>query len=132
MVIFWDYNPSKMEKPFYLFISLCLLMAKAPAQTTIYVSPIGKDQNAGTLQTPVATLEKALNLAENAKAPTIAIQLLPGTYYLNKTLLINASKWRGKTLNISSYKQGLAILNGSIPGGYLWSRFWSLRARRAG
>ena len=121
-MIFRDHNPSKMEKYVYLFVSLCLLMAKAPAQTTIYVSPSGKDQNAGTLQTPVATLEKALNLAENAKAPTIGIQLLPGTYYLNKTLLINASKWRGKTLSISNYNQGLATLSGGKSVKLQWQK----------
>ena len=111
-----------MEKPFSLFIGLCMWIFQSPAQTSIYVSPIGKDQNAGTLNAPVATLHKALSLAQNSRAPTLSIQLLSGTYYLHQTLRIEAQQWKGKTLYISNYKDGAVTLSGGKRVRLQWQK----------
>lgn len=59
-------------------------------QSVIYVSPQGNDQADGTLKTPIATLDRALLLAQKTSSNSTQIQLLPGTHYLKQSIQINA------------------------------------------
>jgi hypothetical protein len=58
------------------------------AQTRIFVSPSGSDRQAGTLASPLATLEKALDNVKSAPQNDVQIYLRKGVHYLPKTLRI--------------------------------------------
>ncbi|MCH4551434.1 PDZ domain-containing protein [Aestuariibaculum lutulentum] len=75
-----------------LFI-LCLLTLtschKQPNE--IFVSPNGNDTNRGSKQSPIQTIQKALDLAKAAKTRAddkVTIKLLAGDYYLTEPLTI--------------------------------------------
>ncbi|MGB6743119.1 MAG: right-handed parallel beta-helix repeat-containing protein [Terracidiphilus sp.] len=74
-----------------LIVALALIAAPCFAQ--IYVSPAGRDSGPGTLEKPVRTLERALELARAAKtkaAGDVTISLAGGTYRLTQPLALGA------------------------------------------
>ena len=111
-----------------LCILFCCITTLVFTQSIIYVSPQGNDQANGTLKTPLATLDRALSIAQKTTTLIAQIQLLPGTHYLNQTIQINAKQWAGKSLDISASPAGRVILSGGKrvrlqwqkAGGNLW------------
>jgi hypothetical protein len=77
-----------------LHVPTTLLLALAT--TEIYVSPSGSDSNPGTAAKPVATLEAARKLSAAAKSVT-AVRMAPGTYQLEKPLVLSGSSDSGVT-----------------------------------
>lgn len=63
------------------------LSRSAKKSKKIYVAEDGNDNNIGSYLDPVATLEKAFELA-NASPVTVSITVLPGTYYTNGELAL--------------------------------------------
>ena len=81
----------------------------------VHVSTMGCDSNAGTLQLPVRSLEKARDLARERHAGVI--QLSPGTYPLNSTLSLDARDsgvvWTGEGARISG---GMVVPPSAVKG----------------
>ncbi len=81
------------------------------AQTVIYVSPSGNDQQKGTLQQPLRTLQQAVNKAAALQGAQVQIQLRGGTYYLDSAVLVRGGAFR--SLAIAPYKGEPVTLSGA-------------------
>ena len=82
-------NMSRFLKISSLILAFPLLAAMCAAQ--IYVAPSGRDGNPGTRQKPVRTLDRALALAQAAKAEAsgdVTVFLAAGTYRLAQPLAL--------------------------------------------
>lgn len=66
-----------------LLLLLCLTRTD-PVKGDFYVSPDGRDTDAGTIERPFATLARARDAARASKQPTILVR--GGTYFLPETL----------------------------------------------
>jgi hypothetical protein len=86
-----------------LMIALC---ASAPAEVysaQIYVATTGSDTNPGTLEKPLATLQRAQQAARKmAGREAVRISVGEGTYYLPETLVFTAED--SGTMNLSEIK----------------------------
>lgn len=108
-----------------LLLTLSGLALTSCTGTDIYVSNNGNDQNDGTKNTPVATLQKAQELArKQAGKETINIFVEDGIYYLPNTLVFGAkdSGAEGKEITYQAINEGKAI----ISGGSLLALDWQL------
>jgi hypothetical protein len=74
-----------------------------------YVAPTGKDTSPGTKEQPLATLEAAWDAARKVKAGPHRIVLMPGEYFLDKPLALDA---RDNGLTIEAGTGGLVTLHG--------------------
>ena len=85
----------------YYYVSAAAVLASlgvgrgaAAAGAVWYVSPKGSDTNGGTISLPFKTIQKAKQTVRSSRASGAGAQevrLLPGTYYLNKTLVFDSS-----------------------------------------
>lgn len=82
------------------------------AQTEYFISVEGKDSNAGSVEAPFASLEKALEEARKASGE-VTLFLREGTYRLQKTIILTTADGnRSKTLNIRSYPGEKVVISG--------------------
>ncbi len=80
----------KYRTLFILFFIVHSLCAKE-----IYVSPVGKDSNSGTKESPFASFERAVEETKRyAAREAVTVWFSQGTYYLNQTLVLG-SKFTG-------------------------------------
>ncbi len=91
-----------------LFVSLC---AVAPA-ADFYVAPNGDDSRQGSAGQPLATIEAARDAARKAGAGAHRIVVMPGEYFLGRTVELDA---RDSGLTIEAGKVGEATLYGGRP-----------------
>jgi hypothetical protein len=73
-------------------------------QVKLYVAAGGNDNNPGTLARPFKTIQHAVNHSLGSKDKDIAIELRAGTYYLNKTIVINAADFLPASLQIKAHQ----------------------------
>ena len=97
----------------------------AGAAATFTVAPNGNDTNPGTWAQPFATLEAARDAARKAGSGPHTITVLPGDYYLDKPLVLDAQD-SGLTLETTATNG--AVLYGGRPvigwrrdGATLWA-----------
>lgn len=93
--------------------------AVTAAQTVerIYVAPDGKDSNTGTQKTPLKTIAAAITQSEKSVASEVEIILRNGTYQIDTTLEIGASKVPGKLTLKAEHSGGASISGGRrVPG----------------
>jgi hypothetical protein len=91
-------------------LSLCVQwLAHAASAADFHVAPNGDDSNAGTKEKPLATLQAARDAARTAGAGPHRIIVLPGDYFLAKTLELDA---RDNGLTIETAEPGKATLYG--------------------
>ncbi|MHA6485017.1 Ig-like domain-containing protein [Paenibacillus sp. strain BS8-2] len=89
-----------------------------PIQQSIYVSPSGDDPNAGTAQSPFASLERARDAARlllaNPLSGDIEIVLMPGVYELEESFKLDQqdSGNNGFDVVYRSQVEGEAIISG--------------------
>ena len=107
----------------YFFISLSFFVFSNfsfSSSLILYVSPDGNDNSSGLDQSaPKKTIESALRrIKSNSSIDTSVVILLPGTYYIIKSIKI---KHVAGTLVIKSSGQGKAIIKGSrqIKGNWM-------------
>ena len=82
------------------------------AQTEYFISVEGKDSNAGFVEAPFASLEKALEEARK-ESGEVTLFLREGTYRLQKTIVLTTADGnRSKTLNIRSYPGEKVVISG--------------------
>lgn len=93
-----------------LSVYSALLLAVGPAgSATFHVAPGGNDTNAGTKEKPLATLEAARDAARKADAGSRRIVVMPGEYFLEQPLALDA---RDNGLTIEAEPAGKATLYG--------------------
>ncbi|WP_428662743.1 DUF1565 domain-containing protein [Runella sp.] len=97
---------------FFLFFATLLFAETAFSQVNFYVAPYGSDQNAGTVQKPFKTLTKAIKSANQATGKSVKIQLRTGIYYVEKTLILNASETLFTSLEISAFAKESVVIDG--------------------
>jgi len=118
-----------MSRPgFTLGIAVSLLSsvaspgASAPAQ--VFVSPTGSDTNPGTLESPVASLQRAQEIARQhiKKEESVYVNLREGTYYLPRPLVFTGEDSpKGAGFNIWTSFNGA---NATLSGGQLIRPNW--------
>ena len=119
------HHPPKLSAWLVVFAGLGLLSrACLGAEPPLYVSPTGDDRGPGTREQPLATLEAARDAARKIGGGPHCIALLPGDYFLTKTLELDA---RDNGLTIEAGQGGAATLyGGTLATG--WRRdgkeFW--------
>lgn len=92
----------------------------------IYVSHDGNDQNDGSENSPVATLQKAQELArEQARQQVINIHVKDGVYYLPKTLVFGAEDAgvEGREITYQAVNEGKAIISGGSQLALNWEPY---------
>jgi len=77
---------------------------------TIYVSPKGNDNNSGTVDKPIKTLQKALSLMNTDTGENVSIQLMKGTYYLTETINIDQSLPLPARLEIQGFENHRVVI----------------------
>ncbi|WP_246008203.1 PDZ domain-containing protein [Chitinophaga lutea] len=102
-------------------VMLLLAQQSLRAQTVLYVSPTGNDQQKGTLQQPYRTLQQAVNKAAAQQGTQVQIQLRGGTYYPDSAVLIQAGAFR--SLTIAPYKGESVTLSGARPVQPQWEAY---------
>jgi hypothetical protein len=94
------------------------------AQTSIFVSPAGKDSNQGTKEKPFATIGKAQIEARQIKG-AVNIILRGGTYYLSQPVVITSLDSRPDNAPVifKSFPGESVIVSGAVPLKLKWSGY---------
>ena len=111
-------------KSFLLINFILLSPFIVSAQTSLFVSPLGKDTNPGTKDKPFATIEKAQTAARQIKEK-VSIILRGGTYYLTKPVVSTSADSRpdNAPLVYRSFPGENVIVSGSVPLKLKWSEY---------
>jgi hypothetical protein len=115
-------------KSYYRFnfiISLIVFSAAISyAQTSIFVSPLGKDTNPGSKEKPYATIGKAQIEARQIKG-AVNIILRGGTYYLTQPVVITSQDSRPDNAPVifKSFPGETVIVSGAVPLKLKWSEY---------
>ena len=119
-------NPHKTRISLYSALLLSIVCNSTAMAAEFYISPNGKDTNAGTKAAPVATLHRAKELvrAASGKEP-VTVHLADGVYYLPETLVFEAAD-SGTQENPIYYRaenEGGAILSGGTKLELEWTAY---------
>lgn len=96
-----------------LFFFLCLSI-NTTAQRNIFVSPSGNDQNPGSLKHPLRTLEAAIHKASGETGEKVNVWLRGGTYYLQKTVRIDAADFGASALRIAAWQKETVFVSAGV------------------
>ena len=110
---------TKKKSNFFISTVLAVIMvffSNRVCSQEIYVSPAGLDQNKGSIEYPVKTIEKALELAielgdKSRKEIPLRIMLREGDYPILNTINIDSSL---SGLHIAAYREERVTLSGGI------------------
>lgn len=97
-----------------LLLHLSTLSGSVSAQTNLIVSPSGNDNNIGTLDKPLQTIQKALSLAKGSADKEFNILLREGTYYLEWAIEIKGSDFENKSITIAGFHNERPIVSGGM------------------
>lgn len=108
-------------------LSVCsaLLLAVGPAgSATFHIAPGGNDANPGTVEKSFATLAAARDAARKADAGSRHIVVMPGEYYLEQPLALDARD-NGLTIEAepagkATFYGGKLVTNWKRDGDRLW------------
>ncbi|MEZ5040208.1 MAG: PDZ domain-containing protein [Saprospiraceae bacterium] len=107
-----------MQSAPFLLLLLALVSCQ-PKERQLYLSPNGNDQNPGTIDAPLHSLKKAMELVKAAKQErpesAMVILLREGTYYLQETIEITSlhSGTAKAPLQIKAFPGEKVILSGA-------------------
>lgn len=95
-------------------IGLILIgVIKSSAQTAVFVSPNGKDQNIGTLELPFRSIQRAQSKARELKGEVV-IYLREGEYRLKETLIFTPKDGNeDKILTLCPYQNEHVVIKGN-------------------
>ena len=109
----------------YLIVS-CIVFSVtiSYAQTSIFVSPVGKDTNPGTKEKPYATIGKAQIEARQIKGG-VNIFLRGGTYYLTQPVVITSQDSRPDNAPaiFKAFSGESVIISGAVPLKLKWGEY---------
>ncbi len=83
------------------------------AQTSIYISPSGNDNNPGSLSKPLKTLKSALQKVASLKEKKVTLLLRAGEYNQDKTIEINSILLAGHLLEIIAFNNERVVISGA-------------------
>lgn len=106
-----------------LISCLLLLGFKLCTGQTIFISPNGNDQATGSNSQPLKTLAKGMNLALKQSGKDVVIELLAGTYPIEKTIVVSAANYQLKSLSIRAKKGSKVLITGSKAYQLKWTAF---------
>ena len=116
----------KKQVSLLIYILFGLTMIHAHAQIKIYVSNKGNDNATGDINHPVASFERAQNIAQKSK-PTVSVQVIfkNGTYYLPNTIHFTEkdSKIAKATITYCAENEGGAVISGGAQLKVNWSLY---------
>ena len=109
---------TKMRSFLIGFMISFVLLSCNKSEELIYVGPSGNDQNMGTKNFPLKSLERALAKAQSLRKKNdlpVTILLRNGTYHLEKTIQINSKNSGTETapLKITAYQKEHVVLSGA-------------------
>ncbi len=87
----------------FMLLFSCMIQVSAADTLYIYVSPNGDDANAGSFAKPVASLEKAVELAADGNA---VINMMGGTYNVSDTAVMS----NVKNVTVRAYNEEEVVL----------------------
>ncbi|SFF58612.1 right-handed parallel beta-helix repeat-containing protein [Sunxiuqinia elliptica] len=111
---------------FLSFLFLIGLVACQPKTLDIYVSPQGNDDQNGSAEKPIKTLQKAKDLASSyAGKQKVNIILEDGTYYLDETLVFDFkdSGTEEFPINFRAAHEGEAVVSGGKELNLSWQSY---------
>ena len=116
----------KKQVSLLIYILFGLTMIHAHAQIKIYVSNKGNDNATGDINHPVASFERAQNIAQKSK-PTVSVQVIfkNGTYYLPNTIHFTEkdSKIAKATITYCAENEGGAVISGGAQLKVNWALY---------
>lgn len=83
-------------------VTVLVIFFSAGAQTNLYVSASGNNNNSGSLQKPYKTLHYAIAQACKMQG-RVSVIMRGGTYYLDTTVIIDAGKNKASSLTVNAY-----------------------------
>jgi len=102
-----------------LAIAFVIAIADVSASDTgIFVSPEGRDDAPGSVDAPVATLERARDLARQATGDPV-IRVRGGTYRMAETLVLDR---RDSGLTVAAVGSEQVVISGAAPLNKGWAR----------
>lgn len=111
-------NPMNNAKRLTRLVGGLLIFGILPVQAAeIYVSPQGYDDNSGTIESPVASLSRARDLARIAKSSaSVTVFLRGGTHYLKEPLVFTESDsgTAGTPVSYQAYGKEKPVLSGGL------------------
>jgi hypothetical protein len=87
------------------------------AQGDVYVSPTGDDSNPGTQAKPLKTIaaaQAAVRAHPNFRKSPLAVAVLPGTYYVGKTIVFTSADSGTQAAPVAYRGGGNATLSGGV------------------
>jgi hypothetical protein len=111
-----DQNLQMMNKTLLALIIMATLWPVGlRAQTTFFVSPGGNDAGSGTKANPFATIGRAKTEARKT-AGAVEINLMEGTYYLDRPIVFTAEDSRKdeETLTLKKLNQNVSISGSAV------------------
>ena len=104
-------NRKSLLKYCVLHLVFLIFSLHVIGQQFIYVSPNGSDKNKGSLQQPFKTLDRAVKEAASKKGADIIIEMRGGTYYLDRTIRLEAGSFSAASLHIRAYQNEKVMIS---------------------
>ncbi len=104
-----------MKAYYFILMLVSILISSCQTNQSLYVSLSGDDTSPGTIESPFATLQKALEVARMEKNKTVTIYLRKGTYYLDKPIIftLKDSRTENAGLTLTAYENEKVIISGA-------------------
>ena len=116
----------KKQSSLLIFMLLGFTINTVNAQIKIYVSTKGDDNATGDINHPVASFERAQNIAQKSD-PHISVQVIfkNGTYYLSNTIHFTQkdSKIAKASITYCAENEGGAVISGGAQLKVNWSLY---------
>lgn len=100
-------------KNLFLLFAFIFSAAFSVAQTRIYVSVTGNDAAKGDRKSPLKTIQAAVSTVQDRETD-VEVVVLPGNYYLDKTIEITDSSFHGRSLTILAAEPGTVSVRGGM------------------
>jgi hypothetical protein len=99
----------------YGWFLILVLTPSCQTGMSFYVSPNGNDHNPGTIDQPLRSLQKALEMSRLNKDGKVTVYLREGTYYLDNPIVFTPEDSRElhTAMNIRAYESEKAIVSGA-------------------
>lgn len=111
-----------MKKIIWIIITSALLTSMVHAQQNIYVATGGTQTSNGSISHPVGTLDDALQLAKRSQEIDIRIYFREGVYYLDSIVVICATDFTGKKIQIEPWENESVTISGGKKLALTWKK----------
>lgn len=120
--IFITLNKMMMKHPVVTVLFFFLSLTSVLGQKIFFVATNGNDKNTGSIEKPLATLSRAVDLLKKTASNKVDIVLREGIYYPDTAIVLNAENINGKTIRISSYKSEKVVISGARKINLNWKK----------